>query len=100
VVAKLTDLGETAIRFETGAIVVYIIRSDGDTGEKPGKPDKASPVKYLAALPRLETRITKQGANQFIEVRCRRVQEQKGGRPPRQRTRRKFAHAPRLAPRG
>lgn len=105
-VAKLTDLGDTAIRFASDSIVGYIIRSDGDNGEKPGviavsaacthmgcivqwqssdrkyhcpchgglfseygKPDKASPVKYLAALPRLETRITKQGTSQFIEVR-------------------------------
>ena len=79
-VAKLTDLGETAIRFETGAFVGYIIRSDGDTGEKPGKPDKASPVKYLAALPHLETRITKQGTSQFIEVRVPTSPGTKGGK--------------------
>jgi Rieske Fe-S protein len=106
-VAKLADLGESAIRFATDSIVGYIIRSDGDNGEKPGaiiaisaacthmgcivnwqdterkyfcpchgglfseygKPDKASPVNYLTALPRLDTRITKQGTNEVIQVR-------------------------------
>jgi Rieske Fe-S protein len=33
-----------------------------------GKPDKDSPVRY-AALPRLETRITRHGMDEFIEVR-------------------------------
>ncbi len=35
-VAKVTDLGDTAIRFATDSIVGYIIRSGGDNGEKPG----------------------------------------------------------------
>ena len=106
-VAKLADLGESAIRFATDSIVGYIIRSDGDNGEKPGaiiaisaactdmgciikwqdkerkylcpchdglfteygKPDKASPVTYLTALPRMETRIAKQGTQEVIQVR-------------------------------
>jgi Rieske Fe-S protein len=106
-VAKLADLGESAIRFATDSIVGYIIRSDGDNGEKPGaiiaisaactdmgciikwkdkerkylcpchdglfteygKPDKASPVTYLTALPRMDTKIVKQGAYEVIQVR-------------------------------
>jgi Rieske Fe-S protein len=106
-VAKLADLGESAIRFTTDSIVGYIIRSDGDNGEKSGaiiamsaactdmgciikwqdkerkylcpchdglfteygKPDKASPVTYLTALPRMDTRITKQGKDEVIQVR-------------------------------
>ena len=106
-VAKLADLGESAIRFTTDSIVGYIIRSDGDNGEKPGaiiamsaactdmgciikwqdkerkylcpchdglfteygKPDKASPVTYLTALPRMDTRITKQDKDEVIQVR-------------------------------
>ena len=106
-VAKLADLGESAIRFATDSIVGYIIRSDGDNGEKPGeiialsaactdmgciikwqdkerkylcpchdglfteygKPDKASPVTYLTALPRMDTRIAKQGTLEVIQVR-------------------------------
>jgi cytochrome b6-f complex iron-sulfur subunit len=106
-VAKLADLGESAIRFTTDSIVGYIIRSDGDNGEKSGaiialsaactdmgciikwqdkerkylcpchdglfteygKPDKASPVTYLTALPRMDTKITKEGAHEVIQVR-------------------------------
>jgi Rieske Fe-S protein len=105
-VAKLADLGESAIRFTTDSIVGYVIHSDGDNGEKPGiiaisatcthmgclikwqdkerkylcpchgglfteygKPDKASPINYLTSLPRLDTRITKQGASEVIQVR-------------------------------
>ena len=106
-VAKLADLGESAIRFTTDSIVGYIIRSDGDNGEKPGaiialsaactdmgciikwqdkerkylcpchdglfteygKPDKASPVTYLTALPRMDTRITTQDKHEVIQVR-------------------------------
>ncbi len=34
-----------------------------------GKPDAASPLGYLTALPRLETRITRHGAAEYIEVR-------------------------------
>lgn len=106
-VAKLADLGESAIRFTTDSVVGYIIRSDGDAGEKPGaiialsaactdmgciikwqdkerkylcpchdglfteygKPDKASPVTYLTALPRMDTRIAKQGPDEVIQVR-------------------------------
>jgi Rieske Fe-S protein len=101
-VAKLADLGESAIRFATDSVV----DSDGDNGEKPGivafsaacshmgcivkwqdkerkyvcpchgglfteygKPDKASPLNYLTSLPRLDTRITKQGTNEVIQVR-------------------------------
>jgi len=116
-VTKLTDLGDTAIRFATDTIVAYLIHSDGDNGEKPGviaisaacthmgcivqwqssdrkyhcpchgglfseygKPDKASPIKYLAALPRLETRITKQGTSEFIEVRVPANAVSKGGK--------------------
>jgi Rieske Fe-S protein len=104
-VAKLSDLGDEALRFTTDSIVGYVIQSDGDQGEKPGviavsaacthmgclvhwqhadrkyhcpchggifteygKPDKASPVRY-AALPRLETRITRHDLDEFIEVR-------------------------------
>jgi nitrite reductase/ring-hydroxylating ferredoxin subunit len=105
-VAKLADLADEAIRFETDSVVGYLIRSDGDDGEKPGvvavsaacthmgcivqwqsahhkflcpchdglfteygKPDKASPIRYLSALPRMETRITKHDTVEFIEVR-------------------------------
>ena len=105
-VAKLADLGESAIRFTTDSVVGYVIHSDGDNGEKPGivafsaacshmgcivkwqdkerkyvcpchgglfteygKPDKASPLNYLTSLPRLDTRITKQGTNEVIQVR-------------------------------
>jgi Rieske Fe-S protein len=104
-VAKLADLGDQALRFATASIIGYIIRSDGDQGEKPGviaisaacthmgcivqwqdadrkyhcpchgglfseygKPDAASPKRYHA-LPRLETRITKNSTGEFIEVR-------------------------------
>jgi Rieske Fe-S protein len=35
-VAKLADLGESAIRFTTDSIVGYVIHSDGDNGEKSG----------------------------------------------------------------
>jgi Rieske Fe-S protein len=35
-VARLADLGDSAIRFSTDSIVGYIIRSDGDDGEAPG----------------------------------------------------------------
>jgi Rieske Fe-S protein len=106
-VAKLADLGESAIRFTTDSIVGYIIRSDGDNGEKPGaiialsaactdmgciikwqdkerkylcpchdglfteygKPDEASPVTYLTALPRMDTKIAKQDGHEVIQVR-------------------------------
>ncbi len=105
-VAKLADLGDQALRFATDSIVGYLIRSDGDNGEKArvvavsaacthmgcivqwqpsdrkyhcpchgslfseyGKPDQASPIRYLRALPRLETRIAKHGTGEFIEVR-------------------------------
>jgi Rieske Fe-S protein len=105
-VAKVADLGESAIRFTTDSIVGYVIHSDGDNGEKPGiiafsaacthmgcivkwqdkerkylcpchgglfteygKPDQASPLSYLTALPRLDTRIAKQGANEVIQVK-------------------------------
>jgi|SRR6185312_1272698 len=106
-VAKLADLGESAIRFSTDSIVGYIIRSDGEDGETPGaiiamsaacthmgclvqwqnkdrtylcpchggifteygKPDKVSPVNYLTALPRLETRTAKQETGEVIQVK-------------------------------
>jgi Rieske Fe-S protein len=106
-VAKLADLGESAIRFATDSIVGYIIRSDGDNGEKPGaiialsaactdmgciikwqdkerkylcpchdglfteygKPDQASPVNYLTALPRMDTKITTQNGHEVIQVK-------------------------------
>jgi Rieske Fe-S protein len=34
-----------------------------------GKPDKAASIPYLAALPRLETRMTTRGNERFIEVK-------------------------------
>lgn len=106
VVAKLADLGDDAIRFVSDSIVGYIIRSEGDQGERPGviaisaacthmgclvhwqssdrryhcpchgglfteygKPENAALLPYLAALPRMETRITVYGSESFIEVR-------------------------------
>lgn len=106
-VAKLTDLGESAIRFTTDTVVGYIIRSEGDSGEKSGaiiaisaacthmgcivnwqakerkylcpchgglfteygKPDPTSPLNYLTALPRLDTRVMKQDKGDVIQVR-------------------------------
>jgi len=35
-VVKVADLGDQAFRFATDSIVGYLIRSDGDNGEKPG----------------------------------------------------------------
>jgi len=106
-VAKLAELGDSATRFTTDSIIGYLIRSDGDQGEKAGaiiafsaactdmgcivnwqakdrkyvcpchgglfteygKPDAASPLPYLASLPRLDTRVTQQGKDEVIQVR-------------------------------
>ncbi len=106
-VAKLADLGEAALRFTTDSVVGYVIRSDGDEGEKAGaiiafsaactdmgcivnwqakdrkyicpchgglfteygKPDIKSPLPYLTALPRLDTRVTQQDTGEVIQVR-------------------------------
>lgn len=106
-VAKLADLGDSALRFTTDSVIGYVIRSDGDQGEKAGeiiafsaactdmgcivnwqakdrkyvcpchgglfteygKPDVASPLPYLAALPRLDTRVAQQGKDEVIQVR-------------------------------
>ena len=106
-VAKLADLGESAIRFTTDTVIGYIIRTDGDNGEKSGaiiamsaacthmgcivnwqakerkylcpchgglfteygKPDATSPLNYLSALPRLDTRVVTQDTGEVIQVR-------------------------------
>ncbi len=47
----------------------YLCPCHGGLFSEYGKPDKASPMHYLTALPRLETRITEYGSDEMIEVR-------------------------------
>ena len=105
-VTTLAELGKQAVRFTTDAIVGYVVRNDGDSGEPAqegpvvamsaacthmgcivqwqdsdqkfqcpchgglfteyGKIDKSSPLRYLAPLPRLETKI--ENGNVFVKV--------------------------------
>ncbi len=105
-VTTLAELGDKAVRFATDAIVGYVVRNDGDSGEPAqegpvvamsaacthmgcivqwqdsdkkfqcpchgglfteyGKIDKSSPLRYLAPLPRLETKV--ENGNVFVKV--------------------------------